>query len=328
MFDFEEYIKETVDYREQVTKPEQINIDCINPDCDDNWRKRKKMTVNTETRIAYCFKCGKSYRPVNFVAMVEGISRFEAMKLVKAGRKRTFGPNRLENALLTKPEPEPATVAEEYKSVQLPFSIPIEPGSEPYKYLSGRNFEDAVIDHFGLRYQPAGPYGRRIIIPVCVDGRVATFQARALDKAAKPKYLFPREGAAQFQSVLYNWDQAKEYEELVLVEGVTDLWRLWAQGIFNVAGTFGKSLKKEQRRLILDNPKTKRVIVFWDGEALDKIYETAGDLVDSIDVRAVEVPDGMEPDTCPEPARYIAYAKPVKAMSPLERKLRGARLAK
>ncbi len=326
MFDFKDYIEENLDYRQQASKSEEIMIDCINPNCSDNWRKNKKMSVNTDKKVAYCFKCGHVYRPVDFVAEVEGISKFEAMKIVKAGVKRTFGPNRLENALMKKPEEKPEPVTETDKSVKLPFSVPIEPGSEPYEYLKKRDFGKAVIDHFGLRYQPTGPYGRRIIIPVCVDGRVATFQARALDAGVKPKYLFPREGASQFQSVLYNWDQAKEYEELVLVEGVTDMWRLWVQGIYNVAGTFGKALKKEQRRLILDNSKTKRVVLFWDGEAIDKTYKTAGDLVDFIDVRAVEVPDGMEPDTCPEPARYIAYARPVKNLSPLEKKLRGARL--
>jgi len=327
-FNFEEYIKENLDCREQSGKPEQINIDCINPDCDDNWRQRKKMTVNTDTKIAFCFKCGKIYKPLDFVAEVEGISRFEAMKLVKAGIKRTFGPDRLEAALVgIKPLPPTKPETEKDRSVTLPYNIKIEPGSEPYNYLMNRNFDSTVINHFRLRYQPVGPYGRRIIIPVYVNGVLVTFQARTLDSNTRPKYLFPREGASCFQSVLYNWDQAKNYEVLIMVEGVTDAWRLWLRGFQNVVCTFGKSLKKEQRRLILDNPKTKTVIMFWDGEAMEKVYNTVGDLVDSIDVRVAELPYGMEPDTCPDPGWFIKNAKKIKGMSPLERKLRGARLA-
>lgn len=327
-FDLAEYIEENLDCRRQVSKPEEIQVDCINPECDDNWRHHKKMAVNTEKQVAFCFKCGKVYRnAVEIVAEIEKISRFAALKIVKSGIKRTYGPNRLETALFGKSEEvEPATAAVERPAIKLPGCIPIEPGMEAYDYLIGRGFNESVIEQFGLRFQPAGNYRRRILIPVIADGKLVTFQGRAIDSGVLPKYLFPREGASHFQSVLYNWDQARHYPVLILVEGVTDAWRLWLKGFRNVCATFGKSLKTEQRKLILENPVTKKVVLFWDGEAMDKIYKTAGELVGLIDVFAVELPADMEPDTCPDPGHYIATAKQVKGMTPLERKLRGARL--
>lgn len=323
-FDFGEYIEENLDFRQQVSKPEEYQIDCINPDCDDNWRHRKKMAVNVDKGVAYCFKCGTTYRKIDFVAEVEGISRFAALKIVKSGApRRTYGVNRLEAAL------DSVSAAPEVDvpcgTVKMPYSINITPDSEPGRYLKERQFGMEIINHFGLRYQPAGPYGRRILIPIYYEGQLVTFQARAIDNV-DPKYLFPREGASQFQSVLYNWDEAKKFKTLILVEGVTDLWRLWSLGFRNGAATFGKSLKSEQRQLILNNSNIETVIFFWDGEALDKIYQASRDLTGFVNVLAAELPDGMEPDNCPNPQKYFDTAIDPRNFSPLQKKLRGRRL--
>ena len=75
-----------------------------------------------------------------------------------------------------------------------------------------------------------------------------------------------------FQNTFYNWDSARQYETVVIVEGVTDLWRLWVAGIPPVACSFGKTLKEEQRRMLLSAAKVKRVVFFWDGEAVESTY--------------------------------------------------------
>ena len=74
-----------------------------------------------------------------------------------------------------------------------------------------------------------------------------------------------------FQNTFYNWDSARPYETLVIVEGVTDLWRLLVAGIPPVACSFGKTLNEEQRRLLLTAAQVRRVVFFWDGEAVESI---------------------------------------------------------
>ena len=59
-FSFREYIEENYEPKPQQMNPDQVSIHCINPDCDDNWRRNRKMTVNLAEKKAFCFKCGKT----------------------------------------------------------------------------------------------------------------------------------------------------------------------------------------------------------------------------------------------------------------------------
>jgi 23S rRNA A1618 N6-methylase RlmF len=70
----------------------------------------------------------------------------------------------------------------------------------------------------------------------------------------------------------------------------------------------------------------KGVVFFWDGEAVESTYKAAERLKDFKEVRAVELPDGMEPDTCPDPNAYIRAAIDPTRLTALERKLRAKRM--
>jgi hypothetical protein len=71
----------------------------------------------------------------------------------------------------------------------------------------------------------------------------------------------------------------------------------------------------------------RRVVFFWDGEAVESFYKAAGRLKDFKKVRVVECPDGMEPDTCPDPHFYIGAAIDPTALTALERKLKAKRMS-
>jgi DNA primase len=283
------------------------------------------MTVNVEKGLAFCYLCGKSYRTVDFVAQVEGITKFRAMQMVRENRKVSHGPDRLQTALESLRLVAPKACTSPTVEIALPPTKAIEESPEAIAYLTERRFGPEVWHAFGLRYCAfPGPYNRRIVIPVRLNGELIGFQARAILPGVKPKYLFPTEGG--FQNTLYNWDRAKRYETVIIVEGVTDLWRLWVAGIPNVACSFGKTLKEEQRRLLLTAANVKRVAFFWDGEAVESTYKAAERLKDFKEVRAVELPDGIEPDTCPDPHAYIRAAIDPTTLTALERQLRAKRM--
>jgi len=326
MFDLKEYIEENMDFREQQSNPEQLSINCIHPDCEDSYRQKKKMTVNTEKKQAFCYLCGVAYHnSVEFVAEYEGISKLAAVRLVKNdGPRIVHEPERLVKAM-SKLEETAEEEEDEKPKLKLPHCINIEEGSPAYLYLKDRDFDGTIIDNFVLRFipKPCDPwqYQNRIMIPIYDgEGNLKSFQARSILDGVKPKYIFPTDGA--HQNMLYNWHDAKCFETLILVEGVTDCWRMWLRGYQNTTATFGKTLKTEQRRLIIGNSRTEKVIFFYDGEGKANAWKAAEKLADFKKVFVAELPVDMEPDNCPDPGKYFTSAIRFKDLSPLERKVR------
>ena len=336
-FDFREYIQKFNPKAQQMNS-DQVSINCVNPDCDDNWRGKRKMTVNLIEGKAFCFKCNSKYDMIEFVAQVENISRFQAMQIVKASDPiRTYGADRLAAAVETLTAPAaavdpPAPAAIRLEPCKLPPLRRIEPGTQEMAYLEGRKFGKEEIDHFGLFFSPFGPptgtlcrecpiraagkrccpWFGRIIIPIYKEGVAISFQGRSII-GAEPKYLFP----AGFGNELYNWDDAKYFGTIIVTEGVTSAWRVYRRGYHNVTATFGKSLKPSQEKTIRNEPRVKKVIMLWDGGTLPEAYEAGLRLAKDKEVLIAMLPGKMDPDECPDTPDYIEAATPIEKFDKL-----------
>ncbi len=337
-FNFQEYIEDQFDPKPQQINPDQVSINCINPDCDDNWRRRRKMTVNLADKKAFCFICGEKYNEIEFVATAEGISKFQAMKIVRTSApKRTFGADRLETAIKTlfeSPEDTESSIETESKPCLFPPWRRIEPGTPEWSYLEGRRISKDVIEHFGLVFCPSGPptgtlcpecsirkagkrccpYSGRIIIPIYRDGKAVAFQGRTIYDAI-PKYLFPID--QPFESELYNWDHARFFGTLIITEGVTSAWRVWERNYHNVTATFGKSLKVNQEKMIKEESRINTVIMLWDGGTLPEAYAAGLRLKSHKKVLIAQLPGDLDPDECPDTPDYIEAAKSIESFDPL-----------
>lgn len=145
----------------------------------------------------------------------------------------------------------------------------------------------------------------RVMFPIHnITGKVIAFGARTLSKDKKqPKYLnSPETDLYNKSRVLYGLFQAKQFirqeDNCYLVEGYTDVMAMHQAGVQNVVSSSGTALTDEQVKLI--RRYSKNVTVLFDGDAagiraairgIDMLLE--GDL----NVRAVALPDGEDPDS-------------------------------
>jgi hypothetical protein len=128
------------------------------------------------------------------------------------------------------------------------------------QYLYERRFDPAsLMNQFFVHYAPEGTvwqeatetsdekvlYEDRLLIPVIQGRRLVGFQLRRLaDKEKDPyKYLNSHLKKAR---CLYNRDVAMYCPDVILVEGVTDVWRIGA----NSMALFGKELNEYQRHML------------------------------------------------------------------------------
>jgi hypothetical protein len=133
----------------------------------------------------------------------------------------------------------------------------------------------------------------RIIIPTFKDGELLGWQARLVGEPHNkriPKYWnMPR---MKRNRMLYNFDYAKRYPYVVLMEGCTDVWRFGPEAV----ALFGKTLSLQQLQMI--TATWKKVYVALDGDA---IIDAQGiyDQLPNIEKYLVEFPGKTDPGSLP-----------------------------
>jgi hypothetical protein len=141
----------------------------------------------------------------------------------------------------------------------------------------------------------AGMVRGRVIIPIYRLGQLVGWQARfAGEPPGKhvPKY-YTMPGLRK-NYLLYNGDQAKQYPFGVVVEGVTDAWRVGPRCV----ALLGKTMSHHQQRLVQSYWGTGGVCVLLDPDAV----EEAEDMLKLLQPAAfrwgsfsMTLPDGTDP---------------------------------
>ena len=195
----------------------------------------------------------------------------------------------------------------------------------------------------GTRYDR---FRNRLLIPIRdVNGRIAGFGARTLEKDGIPKYLnSPQTKLFDKSSLLYGLDGAKrhirEARQVVIVEGYMDVMQGWQAGFRNIVAQMGTALTEPQLRQL--KRYTKRFILALDADAagqkatmrglqvaretLDREVEVKFDARGLVqhegrlqaDIRIVTLPEGNDPDKIirTDPAQWpklLEQAQPVVA---------------
>ena len=151
-------------------------------------------------------------------------------------------------------------------------------GTGPISSLSiGRGKEQKIID-----------YSNRIIIPIEWDGKVVSFQGRHITERHKMKYLAcPEEREIiNLKTIYYGRSEGKR---AVIVEGVTDVWRLG----FGALSLFGIKYTLAQVKLL---SKFEMLFILFDPE--DQAQEQAKKLETALNFRGVKtkILDGFGTD--------------------------------
>ncbi|RED96184.1 DNA primase [Marinoscillum furvescens] len=197
---------------------------------------------------------------------------------------------------------------ESIKDFELGYSV--EAWDHLLKTAEAKGYKRDLLEEAGLVVTKEGGkvYDRfraRVMFPIHnISGKVVAFGARMLGKDKKqPKYLNSPETELYNKSrVLYGLFQAKQEirkeDRVYLVEGYTDVISMHQTGIKNVVSSSGTALTADQIKLI--KRYTDNVTVIFDGDAAGIRASIRGIdmlLEGGLNVRAVALPDGEDPDS-------------------------------
>jgi DNA primase len=132
-------------------------------------------------------------------------------------------------------------------------------------------------------------YARRIVFPL--EGNL---YGRSIGDAAPHRFLPGGKGG------LYAWEQVRQCEEVILVEGLFDYAVLWQSGFRNVTCSLGNHLNARQFQQLCDGPQT--VYIAFDSDTNGSGQSAAQWLsrrlaAQGVFSRRVLLPDGHDPNS-------------------------------
>ncbi|HSQ90184.1 toprim domain-containing protein [Romboutsia sp.] len=136
-----------------------------------------------------------------------------------------------------------------------------------------RHFTQETLEHFGAGYVKQMKYitssGEerttydRIVCPIYQDNIQVGVSLRKTKAKEIVKWLHLPSGLG-VGNIIYNLDACKDYDEIVVVEGIFDVWSYYQAGVKNVVCVFGSKITEEQYRILFRTGKD--IVLSFDGD--------------------------------------------------------------
>ena len=262
-----------------------INVNCFY--CSDN---KNHLGINLENKQFHCWACNETGDIVDLVRQLEDCSFYKAKSILEQHQDFQLKNNSKEKVEKKK-----------YKKLLPEWFEPLWKGGEPIvvkNYMRRRNFPLSICQQWALGYVPRGEYALRLIVPVFHNNDIVSFQAVDATGDAVQKYLDCPPDRARIPSkhMVHGVDRANEKGKAVLVEGVTDQWRMGP----GACCLMGKNYTPEQLSYLKENLNREvEVIVVLDKDAWKKAKVFAKELSMWWRVKVVEL-DRDDPDKLSE----------------------------
>jgi DNA primase len=337
--DFKDQLKSSVDIVNVVG--EYVRLRKSGPQrysglCPFHNEKTPSFGVHAARQFYKCFGCDEGGDVFSFIQKIEGVSFYEALKLL-AERHGIAMPKR---SLVADDESKLREAVFRMHDLALAnfrANLRSPSGEEARAYLARRGVAAETIDRFELGYSErsgrifprlfeqqgftaaqiersglvrrrddgtAYDYFRnRLMFPIHNEtGKVIGFGGRALAADDNPKYLNSPETPIYTKShVLYNLHRAKEAirkeDRAILVEGYMDAIGVSAAGFGPVVASCGTSLTEQQVRMLKRH--SEKIVVNFDPDAAgaNASERSIGLLLqEGLSVRVMTLDGGLDPD--------------------------------
>lgn len=168
------------------------------------------------------------------------------------------------------------------------------------QYLAKRRYTVDLASQYECYYDAplhiSKDWKFRLIFPVYRDYELVTYVGRDITGKAELRYKNcpEEESILPAKSCIYGIDEVKEGQDILVVEGIFDKWRLSLHGIPNVVSTLGTMTTKEQH-LLLKKKRPKKVWVLFDKNAEEHAYTLTKQLPFA-PTEVLLLTDGKDPD--------------------------------
>ena len=192
------------------------------------------------------------------------------------------------------------------------------PKAELTQVRSFRNFDEKTLQKFELKYakeieldkKDGGTFRlyERLVIPIYVNDVQIGVSIRKIRAKDNPKW-FHAPHTMETGNILYNIDNCKNDSEIIVCEGMFDVWS-WYEAGYNAICTFGAHLSEEQYRMLLRTGKN--IIWCYDGDnvGLEATKKAVQMMKYKTNQWVIHLPEGADPGNCsPDDLRELYKQK-------------------
>ena len=253
--------------------------------------------VDPGKNLFYCYGCGRGGDVIRFAELYHQVRFAQALGLLR--QWRGWAPLLHEAASF--------------------YAIQLHRHAEAVAYLHHRGLRSPeLIEHMRVGYAPGGclrAWLAQLGYPLSSLRQAGLVSATGYDTYLH-RIVFPLEGNLYGRSIsalapphrflpgtkggLYAWEQVRQYQEVILVEGLFDYAVLWQAGFHNVTCSMGNHLNAIQFRQLCDGARTVYLALDADsnGSGQQAAQWLAGRLrKQGLIVRSVSLPEGHDPNS-------------------------------
>jgi len=161
-----------------------------------------------------------------------------------------------------------------------PDAYEIIPGSVEEEYLIKRGISRQHMKKYGL-LSGYRDLSDRIVIPVYYNGDLVYWQARAIKKWVRPRYIGPE---LSKEDVIFNRDTALGFKRAIILEGALNV----IIGGKDCLALLGKDITRDQLEVLIASD-VEEFICCLDDDAIDKSIEIAKSLKERKETLRVKV---------------------------------------
>ena len=238
------------------------------------------MHLYNNTNTFYCFKCGAHGSPIDFVMQLKGYSNPQtAAEEICANFNISYQTKNIVDDAYVKYYSQMEMLANDFNKILYYYECP------DSEYFQRRGLSTDTVNRYKLGYCPRdysfscdktflrsigmidyygnNVYADRYMIPIYdSNNHIVGFSGRSLDPD-KPKYInTPTNVYFEKRKLLYNYNNAKKYPEIYIVEGYMDALALIESGIENVVALMGTVLTEEHLTML----GNRQLILALDGD--------------------------------------------------------------
>lgn len=271
-----------------------VNISC--PFCPDGDPSNHCGTC-IDSMIFHCWRCGKTGHFSFLLAVKAGISHQKVLELLDFGHvdfKRSVVSQIKERFQ----EEDESEETKELKEINLPEYFELVTPDLKCKllddYLERRRYNRDDAIKYGCGICRVGDMSCRMVIPVYFHGKLVAYQGADMTGRSETKYRADSV-KSNVKRVLYDYDNLKDANWIVVTEGVFDKWRVSK----NAVCSFSSTLTNDQKHLIIQK-KPERLTFLYDSDAYwtalkqSKYFKAFVDRVDVVKLPPDKDPDDLE----------------------------------
>ncbi len=305
--------------------------------CPVHGEKTASFSVSPDKQLYYCFGCHIGGSVIQFIMDAEHMSFHEAVEHLANRVGLAMPQEVNDAAMMQeRAKRERLAEACQLAARFYMENLIGEGGVSGRAYLKKRGISSDAVKRFGIGYAPSewealkhhlgaqgftpeelveagllvknadtgrtyDAYRGRVIFPIiAANGRVIGFGARVLNNEEKPKYINTGDTLLyNKRNNLYglNLQKSGKLNDLVMVEGYTDVIGLYEAGVTNAVASLGTALTQQQARLL--KRYVSNVHIAYDGDAAGQNATIRGlDILmqEGLNVRVIVFPNGQDPD--------------------------------